>query len=219
VPKPEVIEMFCNDLEELNGHLEKMECRVSIKMSIRTQELMRVTGKFEGQVQHALKELRTRIVDELGDRILFSIDAENAKLLEESEPLFGPRVALRLPSTAEDISEAAQCLALNRPTVCVFHLMRVMETGVQILGNRLGVKLTADKNWQNILDEANKAIKGLNQKDAITKAYAGISSNLYNVKLAWRNEVMHPNQTYTPDEAKNVFHAVRNFTQDLAALL
>ena len=87
MPKPEVIEMFCNDLEELNGHLEKMECRVSIKMSIRTQELMRVTGKFEGQVQQALKELRTRIVDELGDRILFSIDADNAKLLEETEPL------------------------------------------------------------------------------------------------------------------------------------
>jgi hypothetical protein len=65
---------------------------------------------------------------------------------------------------AEDISEAAQCLALNRPTACVFHLMRVMETGVQILGNRLGIQLTAD-------------------------------------------------------EAKNVFHAVRNFTQDLAALL
>src|ERR1700722_12272773 len=156
---PKVIEMFCNDLEELNGHLEKMECRVSIKMSIRTQELMRVTGKFEGQVQLALKELRTRIVDELGDRILFSIDAENAKLLDETAPLFGPRVALKLPSTAEDISEAAQCLALNRPTASVFHLMRVMETGVQILGNRLGVQLTADKNWQNILDEANKANK------------------------------------------------------------
>jgi hypothetical protein len=30
---------------------------------------------------------------------------------------------------------------------------------------------------------------------------------------------MHPKQTYTPDEAKNVFHAVRNFTQDLATLL
>ena len=97
--------------------------------------------------------------------------------------------------------------------------MRVMETAVQILGNRLGVQLTADKNWQNILDETNKAIKALNQKDAITKVYAGISSNLYNVKLARRNEVMHPKQTYTPDEAKNVFHAVRNFTQDLAAVL
>jgi hypothetical protein len=159
-----VIDMFCSDLEEMNGHLEKMECRVSIKMSIRTQELMRVTGKFEGQVQQALKELRARIVDELGDRILFSIDAENAKLLEETKPLFGPRVALKLPSTAEDISEAAQCLALNRPTACVFHLMRVMETGVQILGNRLGVQLTADKNWQNILDEANKANKSSRPK-------------------------------------------------------
>ncbi len=51
---------------------------------------------------------------------------------------------------------------LNRSTECVFHLMRVMETAVQVLGNRLGVQLTADKNWQNILDEANKAIKGMN---------------------------------------------------------
>lgn len=110
-------------------------------------------------------------------------------------------------------------MALNRPTACVFHLIRVMETAVQILGNRFGIQLTADKNWQNILDEANKAIKALNQKDATTKAYAGIASNLYNVKLAWRNEVMHPKQTYTPDEAKNVFHAVRNFTEDLAVLL
>ena len=116
-------------------------------------------------------------MDEFGDRILLSIDAEKAKLLEETKPLVGPRVALKLPSTAEDTSEAAQRLALNRPTACVFHLMRVMETGVQILGNRLGIQLTANKNWQKILDEANKAIKALNQKDATTKAYAGISSN------------------------------------------
>ncbi|MGH9610350.1 MAG: hypothetical protein ACRD34_11840 [Bryobacteraceae bacterium] len=159
-------------------------------------------------------------MDELGDRTLFSVSFENAEYLDDdAEPLFGPRVAAKLPNTAEDISEAARCLALSRPTACVFHLMRVIKTGVQVLGNQLGVKLAEEKNWQNILDEVNKAIKGRDQKDAVTKLYAGISSNLYNVKLAWRNEVMHPKQTYTPDEAKKVLSAVDGFTRDLAAVL
>ncbi|MGH9551788.1 MAG: hypothetical protein ACRD3W_20550 [Terriglobales bacterium] len=215
-----VVEMFCHDLEGLNEHLDKMDCRLSMKMSIRAQEMMKVTKKFDNNIQQVLKELRTRIVDELGDRMLFSINSENAKLLDDDgEPLFGPRVAAKLPSTAEDIAEAGHCLALNRPTACVFHLMRVMETGVQVFGNELGVELTEEKNWHNILDEVNKAIKAKDQKDHITKLYAGISSNLYNVKLAWRNEVMHPKQTYTPDEAKKVFSAVDSFTRDLVAVL
>ena len=46
--------------------------------------------------------------------------------------------------------------------------MRVMETGVQEFGNKLGVSLAKDKNWQNILDEVNKAIKALPLKDPKT---------------------------------------------------
>jgi hypothetical protein len=214
-----VVNMFCHDLDELCGHLEKMDCHLSIKMAIRTQERMKVNKKFDDNLRQALKELRTRIVDELADRMVFSISSENAALLDDSAPLFGAEVAAKLPGTAEDISEAGQCLALNRPTASVFHLMRVMEIGVQVLGSHLGVHLAVDKNWQNILNEMNKAIKALDQKDAKTKAYAGISSNLYNVKLAWRNEVMHPKQTYTPDEAKKVFTAVDGFMRDLASAI
>ena len=44
-------------------------------------------------------------------------------------------------------------------------------------------------------------------QDQTTKKYAAISSNLYHVKLAWRNEVMHPKQTYTEEEALEVFAA------------
>lgn len=213
-----VVQMFCTDLDELNGHLEKMECRISIKMAIRLQEMMKVNKRFDLNIQQALKELRTRIVDELDDRVLFSINPDNEKLLDDSKPLFGAEVAAKFSSSAEDISESGQCLALNRPTACVFHLMRVMETGVQVFGDKLGVPLASEKNWQNILDEINKAIKALDQKAAQTKAFAGVSSNLYNVKLAWRNEVMHPKQTYTPDEAKKVFSAVESFMCDLASI-
>lgn len=75
------------------------------------------------------------------------------------------------------------------------------------------------KNWQNILDEMNKAIRALDQRSPQTKAYAAASAHLYNVKLAWRNEVMHPTQTYTEEEAKTPFSQVDIFTRDLAGLI
>ncbi len=51
------------------------------------------------------------------------------------------------------------------------------------------------------------------------KKFAAISSHLYNVKLAWRNEVMHPKQTYTLEDAHKIFQSVDTFTRDLASVL
>jgi hypothetical protein len=43
----------------------------------------------------------------------------------------------------------------------------------------------------------------MDAKQLSTKAYAEAASHLYNVKVAWRNEVMHPKQTYTFEEAED----------------
>jgi hypothetical protein len=53
-----------------------------------------------------------------------------------------------------------------------------METGVQEFGNKIGVTLTNEKVWQVIIQEADKAIRGLDQKDAVTKRYPSISAHL-----------------------------------------
>ena len=97
--------------------------------------------------------------------------------------------------------------------------MRIMEVGVQQLGNKLGVTLVNEKNWQNILDEINKAIKSLNPKDPKTIELSQASANLYAVKLAWRNEVMHPKDTYTLEEADNLIRQVRIFMEQLATFI
>ena len=94
-----------------------------------------------------------------------------------------------------------------------------METGLQEFGNKLGVPLTGEKNWHPILNEANKAIKAMNHKDQLTKIYAAAVAHLYNVKLAWRNEVMHPKETYTEDQAEEVFLTVKIFMSDLAQII
>jgi hypothetical protein len=166
-----------------------------------------------------LAELIARIIDELEERLFLSVPSSQAGLYLQPDPPFGADVAARFPNMTEDISESAKGLALDRATASVFHLMRVMELAVQEFGSVLGISLVTEKNWQVILDELNAAIRKLDQRAAKTKAYAEAASHLYNVKLAWRNEVMHPKQTYTFEEANAIFDNAKTFINDLAHIL
>jgi len=56
-------------------------------------------------------------------------------------------------------------------------------------------------------------------KDPTTVELAQASANLYSVKLAWRNEVMHPKETYTLEEADNLIRQVKIFMHHLATLI
>ena len=172
----------------------------------------------EDWVARNLSEFVARIVDDLEDRLFLNIPTSQAPLYLQTLPPFGEEVNNYFP-VSEDVSEAAKCLALNRTTAAVFHLMRVMEIAVQRFGDKLGVPLVAEKNWQVILDQINSAIKILNHKDPKTKAYAEAASHLYNVKVAWRNEVMHPKQTYTFEEAKAIFDNAKTFMNDLVGVI
>jgi hypothetical protein len=171
-----------------------------------------------GDFADMCRELYNRLVDECGQFHFISLSPEECRLYTPASPLFGTNVEDKLPSVAEDISEAGKCLGLLRPTAAVFHLMRVMEVGVQKFGDKLGVTLPDEKIWQIILDQVNSEIKKLG-KDQPAKKYASVSAHLYNVKLAWRNEAMHPKATYTPEEAEGIFVAVRNFMTDLVGVL
>ena len=171
------------------------------------------------RLQPLVRDLHLRVLDELEDRFFLVIPPEHVAHYRQKEPVFGRVVADAFPNAMEDVSEAGKCLALGRWTAVVFHLMRVMEYGVQRFGAKLGIALTEEKNWQNILDEINKAIKSLDHRSPQTKAYAAAASHLYHVKIAWRNEVMHPKQTYTPEEAVAVFRAVDVFIRDLAGMV
>jgi hypothetical protein len=118
------------------------------------------------------------------------------------------------------MEEAGKCIASARETAAVFHLMRIMEVGVQKFGRKLGVGLTNEKVWQVILDEINKAIKNKQVKTSKQKArqaiYAECAAHLFNVKLAWRNPVMHPKASYTAEETEEIFNHAKSFMRHLA---
>lgn len=65
---------------------------------------------------------------------------------------------------------------------------------------------------------AERPIHELDAKPARLAGQRAAAGHLYSVKVAWRNEVMHPKQTYTLEQARGIFDSVRIFMVDLAAL-
>ena len=171
------------------------------------------------RVQKLSREVGRRMHDEMGTQFWLHLESDEVSSYRGASELFGAEVIGKLPNASSDIGEAGKCFALSRYTACVFHVMRVMEHAVQQLGSKLGVTMPDTLVWQVILDQVNKSIKGMDQKLPATKKYAEISAHLYCVKLAWRNEVMHPKATYTKEEAKAVVDNARLFLRSLVDVL
>jgi hypothetical protein len=170
-----------------------------------------------GERSSILDILQGRIKDEMNTQLFLYIPTERVWSYDQKE-LFGQGVNNKFPEAQFDITEAGNCYTAGRGTAAVFHLMRVMELAVQKLGDKLGVTLVQEKNWQVILDGVDKAIKAL-PKSPTKVAMSQATASLYAVKVAWRNEVMHPKETYTLEEAENLIRLVKMFMQQLAEIV
>jgi hypothetical protein len=206
----------------LHSALQDLEAPLAALAVSRLIDALKASAVSVVTIEGLLSQLMPRLADEFGEQCFLALTAKEARFYAVSEPPFGPDVEAKL-SVSEDITEASKCIACARYTAGVFHLMRALEVGVSRFAGLLGIQPIdsrgKDKHWQNFLDEANRAIGSLPTQDQLTRKYAAISSNLYNVKLAWRNEVMHPKQTYTEEEALEVFSASKAFMRELASVL
>jgi hypothetical protein len=205
-------------LEFTKTNCVELGLSVSAKCVQHMSERMADNTTTYGEMMDLFGQLDRTIFWEMEDKLFMFVPPDRAEAFNKPE-LLGKDVSTGFPQLQFDIVEAGNCYAAGRSTAVVFHLMRIMETGVQGFGGKLGVTFTNEKNWQNILDEINKAIKALPPKDKTTVEMSQASANLYAVKLAWRNEVMHPKDTYTLEEADNLIRQVRLFMQQLAKII
>jgi hypothetical protein len=147
-----------------------------------------------------------------------------SRYYKNPECCFGPEVATKFSAALEDIENAGDCLALEQGTASVFHLMRVLELAVQHFARRLRAPVNPSQDtWNKILDAINGKLRQMPRKTTrqqnLSARYATAAAHLNAVRIAWRNEVMHPKQTYTLDEASQVFDNVGTFIKDLARML
>ena len=99
--------------------------------------------------------------------------------------------------------------------------MRAMEAAVQMLCEKLKIgdlnTYNPNKAWGQLLSDMDTAIGKMPKGDARNK-WSLAHANLFHVKEAWRNDVMHPKKTYTEAEAQEVFEPTRVFMAHLASL-
>lgn len=196
---------------------EEIGLRLAIKHARRIKE--ELPGKTRKQLAVDISELTQRIEDEMEQCLFLHIENDRVEFYDQGEPLFGPEVASKWPNLAQEISEGGKCLALGRFTACVFHMMRVMEVGVQEFGKKLGVVLSTQKPWGSILNEAKVPIDSIPRGDPRKSELNEVWAHMDSVRLAWRNEVMHPKQTYTEEEAMDVFSHVRTYMRRLEKVI
>jgi hypothetical protein len=132
---------------------------------------------------------------------------------------FGEVVARAFSRATDDIEEAAQCIAFDRSTACVFHLMRVLELGMYALADNLSVP-NIQENWHNAIEQIEKAVRALPHGTPDEKTdqqfYSDVAAHLFNVKDAWRNRTAHAGHVYTESKAVQIFENTRSFMRTLS---
>jgi hypothetical protein len=166
---------------------------------------------------------------EIEGKAFFYVPAERITFFPKMKNphIFGNAVNVAFPNAAQDVCEAGVCLALDRGTGCVFHLMRILEIGLTALGAKFGVSL-AHANWAPAIEQIESKIRDMH-KDSVWKAlpdckeqqefYAQAASHFGILKDAWRNYTMHVRGFYTEEQAERIFENVKAFMQKLAERL
>jgi hypothetical protein len=168
-------------------------------------DLETLNSSFRNELQ---KELFVRLVRDKG-------------LYFEQDMLFGPEVADAFPLCADDIRNAGTCFAFERYDACVFHLIQVLQTGINVLAQRLGVTFEYAQ-WERVLQDIDKAVKSMGPSYGPEwrehrTMFAAAASHFYFLKEAIRNHFIHGRARYDEGRSLSVLTNVREFMQSLAA--
>lgn len=214
-------------LERLLKNLNELELPFSLKIAENDKiiellnELKNTTESKLGTHHKKLKDIadlvNKAVNAEAEDRYVFCVNPKFINidvLMDTPERIFGAHVWPVLDeNTKKDFSEAALCLAFERHTASVMHLMRGVEAVLRLYYKKHIPEAERIKQpwmWGDILAELEKKNE---------KKFALLIAQLRPVKNEYRNESQHAGKHYLYEEAENVWHvcieAINRMCKDL----
>ena len=131
--------------------------------------------------------------------------------------------ALSLQLCKPDLYEAVNCLRAQLATATVFHLARSLEALTKTLCRHLrigGVRQNA--TWHELSARIDGHIKSMPEKSLKQREkrrmVSAISASLSAIRVAWRNDVMHPGPLSNLDEAEKIFRYTLDIMRGYEAL-
>ncbi len=169
-----------------------------------------------GDLYTKLRDLRETIHIELTTRLFLFVPTDKVDLYDNVE-LFGPEVHTRFSKASFDIREAGTCLALGRAMAAVFHLMCVLEVGLDSLASALTLPYS-QKNWEQVLHTIEDAISKITSRSD-KEFYSRAALEFKFFRDAWRNHTMHGRARYNDEQAAEILEHVKVFMIHLSTRL
>jgi hypothetical protein len=208
-------------VERLEEYCFELDLLASYRMAERINgEIFRAieAGQATVDLRGSANEFMRRIEDEISHNRFLSLSSKEASLWSAQMP-FGEDVFERFPSAIVEIEEAGKCLAVERCTASVFHLMRAMEVALKATAGALGIPYAP--GWEPYLKQIQGRIDVKWRKKGVQwrrdePFFREVLAHLQAVRVAWRNPTMHVVKSYTREQAEDVYNAVRGFMRHLA---
>jgi hypothetical protein len=219
----------CAAIAQKIGEVVELSDRIGARASLKAAQRL-IDALNDGIRLHTLDTMlqtaNAAFVDEIEDWHCALLGPQEAELYKSSaERQFGLAAVTSFPGAVFDLEESCKCLALDRGTASVFHLMRVLEcvTGAvwrSLPGNQ--AKQPLKNGWGEYKSEITTFLTSP-PWGAVTKpsdwadrksVYDDIHVDLSAVSNAWRNPTMHIEKVYTPSQARDIFNATKALLRD-----
>jgi hypothetical protein len=207
----------------------------SMQFFLLMSRLKHISWTFDpSAIQAELRSIEESITIEMFKHKFVRVEQSLSKFFENPD-LFGSEVSAKFSDAKSDIAEAGDCIAVGAATAGVFHLMRVVESGMRAFAKNLGLsQIVVDKKrgktipvefsqWEKVLNQLPEKIDAKigkmpagPKKQRAQEFYYGALHELEGFKDAWRNHVMHVRSRYTSEDASAVLSHVHRFMKSLA---
>lgn len=211
------------ELDELVEHIDVLRMSRTLRRLVkRLMENLRGRPQVtEAKLVAIIGEVEEAILGELEGALFFAVPPSSEELYDQQE-LFGPEVNANFGRSSFHIKEAGNCLAFARWTAAIYHLMCILEAGLDSMADALNLP-ASQKNWQNVLDHIKNAIAALGPASGPTwkedQAFFSTAALEFRLFKPWRNDVAHGRAKATEEEAKKILTHVRSFMIHLSSRL
>lgn len=200
------------NIEALFKKLEDLNLRVTIRAAGDLRGLLKdlketpAESKLDAvqarKLNSTVRSLRQTLEAELKGVNAYVVSPkriEVERLVSDPASLFAPDVFDALSELARlDITEAAKCIAFERPTAAAFHLMRATE---ETLRNYYCHFVKRDRLHPMMWGPMIQAL----QKHRYAKKHDVLNKNLDNIRMSFRNPTQHPDKIYDIHEVQDLW--------------
>jgi hypothetical protein len=173
------------------------------------------------KIQHELNEVDRHFRSDL-NKVMFESVPKTMAVYYQLK--FDQTISDAFPSAVFDVAEGGTCLALSRPTACVFHFVRAGEHGLRALAKAAGVKRQKKlgKNlefgeWGELIGAIETEIAPIRNWPRPLSApalefYNGALGDVRALNDSARKLIMHTRrERFSPPEAVSVMLRVNDF--------